>query len=87
MEVESRGEIYETPPPVVTERFREERIERGPRYVEEERIDGRPGPGWRRLGYPIAARPWWKGEDCRLIIKRRMNPWGEVIERRIRVCD
>ncbi|EIM26876.1 hypothetical protein [Microvirga lotononidis] len=87
VEVESRREIYETPPPVVTERFREERIERGPRYVEEERIDGRPGPGWHRPSYPVAARPWWRGEDCRLIIKRRMNPWGEVIERRVRVCD
>ncbi len=86
VETESRREIYEAPP-VVTERFREERVERGPRYVEEERIYGRPGPGWRSSGYPVAVRPWWRGEDCRLIIRRRMNPWGEVTERRVRVCD
>ncbi|MEZ0168058.1 hypothetical protein [Microvirga sp. TS319] len=86
-EAESRGEIYEVRPPVFSERFREERFERGPRYVEEEQVYGRPGPRWHRPGYPVAVRPWWGGEDCRLIIKRRINPWGEVIERRIRICD
>src|SRR5690349_15163318 len=45
-------------------------------------------PEWRGAwGRPV-ARPWWRhADDCRLIIKRRVNPWGEVTTRRIEVCD
>ncbi len=68
-------------------RFDEERIYRGPRHVEEERIYDQPGPERRFLGHPVGARPWWEGEDCRLTVKRRVNRWGEVIVRRVRVCD
>jgi hypothetical protein len=67
--------------------FHEERTHRGPRYVEE-RVHDRPVPGWRPWSRPVAARPWQgPGEDCRLIIKRRVNPWGEISVRRIQVCD
>jgi hypothetical protein len=67
--------------------FREERTHLGPRYVEE-RIYGRPVPDWRYRSRPVAARPWrGPGEDCRVIIKQRENPWGEVTVRRIEVCD
>jgi len=67
--------------------FREERTHLGPRYVEE-RIYGRPVPDWRYRSRPVAARPWrGPGEDCRLIVKQRENPWGEVTVRRIEVCD
>jgi hypothetical protein len=69
-------------------RFQDERTYRGPRYVEEERVYDRPVPGWRPWSRPVAARPWQApGEDCRVIIKRRENPWGEITVRRIRVCD
>ena len=66
--------------------FREERTNLGPRYVEE-RIYGRPVPDWRHRSRPVAARSWQgSGEDCRVIVKQRENPWGEVTVRRIEVC-
>jgi hypothetical protein len=69
-------------------RFHEERTYHEPRYVEEERVDNRPRPGWRSWSRPVAVRPWHRpGEDCRVIIKRRENQWGEVTVRRIQVCD
>jgi hypothetical protein len=68
--------------------YHEERAYHGPRYVEEERIYGRRVPDWRTSNRPVAARPWrGPSEDCRLIIKRRENAWGETTVRRIRVCD
>ena len=67
--------------------FHEERTHLGPRYVEE-RIYDRLGPSWRPWSRPVAARPWQgSGEDCRVIIKRRENRWGESTVRRIEVCD
>jgi hypothetical protein len=47
---------------------------------------GRPfRPHWAR---PIAEHRWWRGrEDCRLIIKRRLSPWGEVRVKRVEICD
>ena len=69
-------------------RFLEERTYHGSRYVEEERVYDRPVPGWRPWGRPVAARSWQgPGSDCRAIIKRRENPWGEISVRRIRICD
>jgi hypothetical protein len=69
-------------------RIHEERTYRGARHVEEERVYDRPVPGWRPWGRPVAARLWQEpGSDCRVIIKRRENAWGEVTIRRIRVCD
>ena len=26
-------------------------------------------------------------DDCRIVIKRRVNRYGEVVERRMRICD
>lgn len=63
-------------------------IERAPQYVEERRFVGRPVPEWGYSGRPVATRPWGRhGEDCRLIVKRRVNPWGEVVVRRVRICE
>ena len=42
---------------------------------------------WRR---PVAEGQWWRdrqGEDCRIIIKRRVTPWGDVRVRRVEICD
>ncbi len=65
----------------------EERTYLRPRYVEE-RVYDRPMPGWRPWDRPVAARPWQRpGEDCRVITKRRVNPWGESTVRRIEICD
>jgi hypothetical protein len=47
---------------------------------EDRRIVERPH--WAR---PIFARPW-EEEDCRIVIKRRVDPWGDVVVRRFRVC-
>jgi hypothetical protein len=36
----------------------------------------------------VGGRPHWHDdEDCRIIIKRRVNAWGDLVERRIKVCD
>jgi hypothetical protein len=67
--------------------FREEPAYLRPRYVEE-RVYGRPLPDWRHRSRPVGARSWQgSGEDCRVIVKRRVNPWGESTVRRIEVCD
>jgi hypothetical protein len=72
----------------LSSRVDEERAYHGPRYLEEERVYDRPVPGWRPWSRPVAARPWQgPGSDCRVIIKRRENAWGEITVRRIRVCD
>jgi hypothetical protein len=42
-------------------------------------------PHW---GRPVAERHWWGGrDDCRLIVKRRLTPWGDVRVKRIEICD
>jgi hypothetical protein len=57
-----------------------------------DRFDERPfeRPRWRPPVYarPVFGRPGWEApEECRLIIKRRVNPWGEVVVRRIKICE
>jgi len=88
-EARYRTQVIEVPqtrplPP----RFHEERTYLRPRYVEE-RVYVRPVPDWRHGSRPVAARPWQWGpsEDCRVIVKQRENPWGEITVRRIEVCD
>lgn len=59
-------------------------------YHDDHRYYGRPvpeRPHWDRPHWqrPVAARPHWD-DDCRLIIKKRVNPWGEVTVTRIRRC-
>jgi hypothetical protein len=88
-ETRYRAEALE-PLPDFGPRYRTEGdwIERGPRYVKERRFLGRPMPEWGYAGRPVAMRPSWRhGEDCRLIVKRRVNPWGEVVIRRVRICE
>jgi hypothetical protein len=58
-------------------------------FMGEGRFYGRPVPDWRRRwNRPVAFRAWGRHdeEDCRLIIKRRVNPWGEVSIRNVEVC-
>jgi len=38
---------------------------------------------WGHGGY---ARPVY-GEGCRVIINKRVDPWGDVVVKRIRICD
>jgi hypothetical protein len=66
----------------------EERGERG-LARERGRFYGRPVPDWPMMGRPVYARPGWgrHEDDCRLIVKRRVNRWGDLVIRRIRVCD
>ncbi|HEX2554286.1 MAG TPA: hypothetical protein VHL98_11325 [Microvirga sp.] len=55
-------------------------------YHDGDRYYGRPvpeRPSWHR---PVAGRPHWAHDDCRLIIKKRVNAWGEVTVTRIRRC-
>ena len=52
----------------------------------------RPWRGWRPWEHrpwrtPVAAWPRWRdAEDCRVVVTRRENPWGEVIVRRSKIC-
>ncbi len=59
---------------------------------------GRPDYGGPRYdeprGYRYAGeRRGFRGpvfdddDDCRMVVKRRVNRFGEVVERRIRICD
>lgn len=72
----------------------------GPGYDDREpgRFYGRPvyerprpvvpiydAPPWQRPGH---GRPHWVDEEeCRIVVKRRINRWGERVVRRIRICD
>jgi len=45
---------------------------------------------WSRpvFARPVFGRPGWdSAEECRIIIKRRVNPWGDVVVRRIKICE
>ena len=47
-------------------------------------------PGYVRpafYGRPGYARPAFGDEECRVIIKKRVDPWGDVTVKRIRICD
>jgi hypothetical protein len=90
-EVETRYRT-DVPEPLVDHEpgFRSEAewIGRGPRFVEERHPRGPIPEWWRQPGRPVAMAPRWRHhEDCRLIIKRRVDPWGEIVVRRIRICD
>ena len=54
-----------------------------------ERIERHRRPGWDRHppGRPYYGRPGWgRHDDCRVIVTRRINRWGEMVIRRARVC-
>ena len=64
------------------------------RPVFEAPVYGRPaygGAGLRRPGLcppGLTSRP--DGDDdgeCRVVVKRRVSPWGEVTVRKTRVCE
>lgn len=62
----------------------EERVERrGYRDHDEERYaQGRHG--WDR---PVYGRPVFAPyDDCRVIVRRKVNAWGDLVVRRVRVC-
>ncbi len=68
------------------------------RFVEERRHHGYDDDGYR--SWP-ERRHWnrvsegrhgwghggWGHGGCRVIVKRRVNPWGDVIVKRIKTCD
>jgi hypothetical protein len=68
---------------------REDQFER-PRYGDHwgsHRYWGRPVPEWRHAR-PVFGRPGWgRFDDCRVIVKRHIKPWGERVVRRVQVCD
>ncbi len=45
-------------------------------------------PYWERHRWsrPVYDRPHWYDDDCRLVIKRRVNEWGEMVVESIKVC-
>ena len=67
---------------IVEERRVEER--RVYRPVAETRFA--PHSGYRRSAYGRHYDEPFGGE-CRVIVKKRENGWGEVVVKRIRICD
>jgi hypothetical protein len=58
------------------------------RRWREWRFHDRPVAEGRVWSRPALARPAWSyGGECRVIIKERVNPWGERVVREIRRCD
>jgi hypothetical protein len=61
-------------------------------YRDPDRYYDRPIPDrdrWERDRWqrPVAERPHWRGDDdCRLIIKKREDAWGNVTVTRIKRC-
>ncbi len=44
---------------------------------------------WHRSSWyaPVAARrDWYDHDDCRIVITRRVNAWGDLIEKRKKIC-
>lgn len=69
--------------------------ERGPsRIYREQRVEEEAPPGAERTPYgprfaagPRYAPPPPPMEECRTIVRHRVNAYGEEIRRRIRICD
>ena len=65
----------------------------GRRSYHEDRLYERPVVERHRWSHPVLARPvfarpgWHDGEECRIIVKRRVNHWGELVVRRIKICE
>ena len=92
----SRYERHHVEPPVVERRSFE-------RTVTERREIVRPaysrpvygGPVYGRSAYlgpahgrVVYARPHHDDEDeCRVVVKKRVNAWGDVLTRKTRVCE
>ena len=70
-------------------RFIEERRERrGYGYGHGYDDDGyRSFPERRSFTRVVGGRHGWGHEECRVIVKRRVNPWGDLVVKRIKICD
>ncbi|MGO4677111.1 hypothetical protein AB4Z40_29880 [Bosea sp. 2YAB26] len=55
----------------------------GPRYHEPRGYR----PAGERRGFRGPAVLDDDDDDCRIVIKRRVNRYGELVERRMRICD
>jgi hypothetical protein len=54
---------------------------------DPDRYYGRPVSEHRRWNRPRYARSGWGQHDgCRLIIKRSVDRWGDLVVKRIKVC-
>ncbi|HEV2557346.1 MAG TPA: hypothetical protein VGU45_01845 [Microvirga sp.] len=54
-----------------------------------DRFERRGARDWApAYGRPVFARGGWdpRHEDCRIIVKRRVNPWGDVVVKRTKIC-
>lgn len=44
---------------------------------------------WRSHGWPYPAAAWPSGrdlDDCRIVVTRRANPWGDLIVKHTKIC-
>jgi hypothetical protein len=56
---------------------------------DDDRFERRGARDWAPpYGRPVFARGGWdpRHEDCRIIVKRRVNPWGDVVVKRTKIC-
>lgn len=53
-------------------------------YRDPDRYYGRPVYERHR---PVYGHSHWRHDDCRLIIKKRVDHWGDVVVKRVKVCD
>ena len=80
---------------VVEERRVEERRVIRPAYGYGARFLGPPVYA-RPVGFGYARPAFWGqggytrpafGEECRVLVKKRVDPWGDVVIKRISTCD
>jgi hypothetical protein len=76
--------------------FHEDGYGHGRRFIDERRErrghgyddDGfRSFPERRSFTRVVDRRHGWGHEECRVIVKRRVNPWGDLVVKRIKICD
>ncbi len=59
--------------------------ERGPRWNRGYDDDGLRAWPERRSFSRVGGR--WGAEECRVIVKRRVSPWGDVRVKRVQICE
>jgi hypothetical protein len=74
-------------------------VDHGPSYGRADFDDDDHEPVYRRrhherryaqpvfYGRPVYGRPVFDHDECRVIIKKRVNAWGDVVIKRIKRCD
>ena len=69
-------------------RYRERRFHVLEQEPSPTRFYGRPVVERHRWHAPVFAAPHWDDrEEVRIIVRRRVDPWGDVVIRRKKICS